>query len=186
MNRINGTLALSPIGAFQEPLITAVAEAVTVAFDCDTTVAPLLTDAEFAFDPRRHQYHSTAILERLAAGAPDHALKIIGLTSVDLFIPILTHVFGEAQLGGRACVVSTCRLLHSTAPRSAEAPYHRLTKEAVHELGHTFDLRHCPETACVMHFCRSETDVDLKSGRFCRYCRVLLDDAMADIRKGLP
>lgn len=179
MTRATDTMALSPIGPMSGDLLEAVAEAVTEAFGCETEVVRLLDDAEFAYHAQRHQYHSTAILERLAGGAPDHVLKILGLTTVDLFIPILTHVFGEAQLGGRACVVSTCRLLPHGSPLPGEGPYRRLTKEAVHELGHTFDLRHCPDPACVMHFCRSEADVDRKSRRFCRYCSVLLNDALA-------
>jgi archaemetzincin len=184
MTRTKDTMALSPIGPMPEDLLTAVAAAVTEAFGCRAVVIRLLDDADFAYHAQRHQYHSTAILERLAQEAPDHALKILGLTSVDLFIPILTHVFGEAQLGGRACVVSTCRLLPHAYPMPGDGPYQRLTKEAVHELGHTFDLRHCKDPACVMHFCRSEEDVDRKSRRFCRYCSVLLDDALTAHRQG--
>lgn len=182
MSRTTDTMALSPIGPMPEGLLEAVAAAVAEAFGCDTVVLHLLEDAEFAYNAQRHQYHSTTILERLAGSAPDHVVKILGITTVDLFIPILTHVFGEAQLGGRACVVSTNRLLPHGSPQPGGGPYRRLTKEAVHELGHTFDLRHCPDAACVMHFCRSEEDVDRKSQRFCRYCSVLLNDAAATRR----
>ncbi|MFH1985768.1 MAG: peptidase M54 [Pseudomonadota bacterium] len=178
MTRANGTMVLSPIGLLPEELLSEVATAVTRAFGCHTAVVYLLENADFAFDALRHQYHSTAILERLAASSPVHADKILGLTTVDLFIPILTHVFGEAQLGGRACVVSTCRLLLPASPLPGGSRYQRISKEAIHELGHTFDLRHCRDPACVMHFCRSENDVDRKSSRFCRYCQVLLDDVL--------
>lgn len=137
----------------------------------------LLTDIEFALDPGRQQYHSTAILEKLETLAPDHAIKVIGLTTVDLFIPILTYVYGEAQLGGRACIVSTHRLNETAATRPGKPPLgDRLVKEVVHELGHTFKLRHCPEQHCVMHYARSIDDVDRKSEVLCRHCRVLLAD----------
>jgi len=137
----------------------------------------LLADVSFAFDPNRHQYHSTPILDRLARMAPKNAFKVLGIVDVDLFIPILTHVYGEAQLGGKASIVSTCRLNEGRLALSIQERFRqRLFKEAIHELGHTFNLRHCPDHACIMHYCRSEADVDRKSDQLCRYCRIMLAD----------
>jgi len=96
---------------------------------------------------------------------------------VDLFIPILTHVYGEAQLGGKACIISTHRLQEGICTNAGFKTYHcRILKEAIHELGHTFNLRHCPDHTCIMHYCRSIRDVDRKLERLCRYCRILLED----------
>ena len=77
-----------------------------------------------AYDVRRRQYASRALLMTLAGGAGDH--KVLGITDVDLFIPVLTFVFGEAQLGGRVAVVSTARLADA-GPHGMRA---RLMKEA--------------------------------------------------------
>jgi archaemetzincin len=57
----------------------------------------------------------------------------------------------------------------------------RIVKEAIHELGHTFNLRHCPEDTCIMHYCRNEEDVDRKSDEICRYCKVMLEDEIKRI-----
>jgi archaemetzincin len=134
---------------------------------------------DFAFDPVRAQYHSTPILEELARMAPSHALKVVGVTKVDLFIPILTHVYGEAQLGGRTCIVSTHRLKEALNPLSSRGAYHhRIIKESIHELGHTFNLRHCRDPVCIMHYCRTIRDVDKKTDQLCRYCKVLLEDEL--------
>ena len=142
-----------------------------------TEVQSLLEDLEFAFHPNRNQYHSTPILEQLARKTPPDALKVLALVQVDLFIPILTHVYGEAQLGGKACMVSTIRLNEGHRSLDTQEPYlSRIIKEAIHELGHTFKLRHCREHTCLMHYCRNEGDVDRKSDQLCRYCKVLLDD----------
>jgi archaemetzincin len=126
-------------------------------------------------DPRRNQHHSTRMLEWLAREQPGPG-KVLGVTDVDLFIPILTFVFGEAQLDGAAAVVSTSRLLEGAAldPRVL---IERLAKEAVHELGHAMGLVHCALAACAMSRSASVREVDRKSGALCRDCGSLLRDA---------
>jgi len=112
--------------------------------------------------------------------APDDSSKILAITDKDLFIPILTYVFGEAQLNGRASIVSTSRLAEEITAdeRGLER---RLVKESIHELGHTFNLRHCEEKSCIMHYCRGVRDVDRKASDFCRYCRVMLSDEIRNL-----
>jgi len=140
---------------------------------------PFLQDLAFAFDRGRNQYHSTIILDELAKRAPASAIKVLAITDVDLFIPIMTYVYGEAQLNGKACIISTSRLKKSLPPmHTQDAFLARVFKEAIHELGHTFNLLHCPDYTCIMHYCRSEDDVDRKSEELCRYCGVFLEDAM--------
>jgi archaemetzincin len=146
-------------------------------FRLPTEIVPLLKDVDFAFDPVRNQFHSTKILEELADKAPRRSIKVLAVVQVDLFIPILTHVYGEAQLDGRAAVVSTNRLGEGLFPVDSHSTfYRRVAKEAVHELGHCFGLRHCRERTCIMHYCRTLKDVDQKSNDLCRYCKVLLQD----------
>ncbi len=119
--------------------------------------------------------------------SPPEAVKVLALTKVDLFIPILTHVYGEAQLGGKACILSTYRFSEESSLAARTETFHcRLVKEAVHELGHTFNLRHCRDSACVMHYCRSVSEVDRKSNQFCRYCTVILNDEMKRLAKENP
>lgn len=158
-------------------VLNAVTRMIRDVFRLDTQTLPVLENIEFAWDANRGQYHSTPILHRLAAEVPDDAVKVAALCRVDLFIPILTYVFGEAQLDGRACIVSSYRLTDSGA-EPKDRFISRMAKEVVHELGHTFNLRHCPDPVCLMHYCRSESDVDHKSDQFCRYCKVLLEDAL--------
>ena len=171
------TIIISPIGDFTQELLDLISAEIKRIYAFPTEIQPLLTDIEFAFHPNRQQYHSTPILEKLARKAPAGAIKVLALTQVDLFIPILTHVYGEAQLGGKACIVSTIRLNEGHQSQNTQEPYlGRIIKEAIHELGHTFKLRHCREDTCLMHYCRNEGDVDRKSNQFCRYCKVLLED----------
>jgi archaemetzincin len=168
---------VAPIGVFAPDLMTTIVETIERVYGLECHAAPLIDEIAFAYDPDRKQYHSTAILEALTAAAPADAFKVLALTREDLFIPILTHVYGEAQLGGTSCVVSTHRLAEGISMVNARGRYlERVGKEAAHELGHTFDLRHCPDAHCIMHYCRSIEDVDHKKSDLCRYCRVLLGD----------
>ena len=176
-SRADYTVVLAPIGEMDPWFCEVIARAVERVFACRTEIRPLLSDVEFARDAQRRQYHSTPILERLAVRAPEGVLKVIAVTQVDLFIPILTYVYGEAQLGGKSAILSIHRLQEGFAAANPSLQC-RLAKEAVHELGHTFGLRHCPERTCIMHYCRSTQDVDRKSEQLCRHCRVLLQDEL--------
>ena len=182
------TLVISPIGEVDSAgrLLEHLGVELREFFGHDTEVLPLLEEKDLWLDPLRNQVHSTPILERLSTLCPPEALKILAITRVDLFIPILTHVYGEAQLGGKACILSTYRLTDGLC-LDPEAFHCRIVKEAVHELGHTFNLRHCRDTTCVMHYCRSMKEVDRKSRTLCRYCAVLLKDERKRLAKaGLP
>lgn len=176
------SIVISPVGTIDSDLFEPISIELNRIFGYKTEIIPLLQDVNFAFDPGRKQHHSTPILEKLAKKAPHQAIRVLGITEVDLFIPILTHVYGEAQLGGTACIISTHRLAEGLSLAADKGTYYdRVTKEAVHELGHTFKLRHCKDNACIMHYCRSIKDVDRKSEQLCRYCKTLLEDEMKRI-----
>jgi archaemetzincin len=133
-------------------------------------------------DARRGQRSSTKILRWILERAPADAGKVLGLTDADLFIPVLTFVFGEAQLGGVAAVVSTARLgtRYDGTPASPDLLEARYTKECLHEVGHTFGLVHCPDPMCVMVRSNALPDVDRKRAGFCRSCRQRLRNRLAE------
>jgi archaemetzincin len=129
-------------------------------------------DPEAAYDSSRGQYNSTHILKALLGDPDGAATRILGVAGVDLFIPVLTYVFGEAQLDGRAAVVSTHRLRAEAygLPGDEVLLAERLLKEAVHELGHTLGLLHCADPACVMRASTYVEEIDLKRATFCLAC----------------
>ena len=128
------------------------------------------------FNPQRNQYHSTAILKEMLNNVPVDASKVIGITHVDLFIPILTFVFGEAQLNGTVGIVSLTRLhqqFYGLPPNQALLQ-RRLIKEVKHELGHTFGLVHCTVPDCVMAAANNIASVDSKGLSLCPSCKDLV------------
>ena len=100
---------------------------------------------------------------------------MLGVTDRDLFIPILTYVFGEAQLNGRAALVSTARLVEDVELLGPELLVERLAKEAVHEVGHAYGLVHCDTERCVMGRSPAVREVDAKSSELCGECRARLE-----------
>jgi archaemetzincin len=98
--------------------------------------------------------------------------RVLAVTDVDLFVPVLTFVFGEAQLPGRCAVVSTHRLREEFygLPANQRLLEERLIKEAVHELGHTYGLLHCDGWECVMGSAHAVERVDVRSAEMCAAC----------------
>lgn len=143
-------------------------------------------DLSFSYDPLRNQYNSSKILYKLLNMIPEDALSLMGLTDVDLFIPIFTYVFGEAQLDGKVGIVSIYRFRNELygLPRNQEKLQERLEKEIVHELGHNFGLVHC-ENNCVMRASSYMEEIDLKPSYFCKSCEEFIHNKINKIIKKL-
>ena len=95
--------------------------------------------------------------------------RALGVVGVDLFVPELNFVFGLAE-GDHAVGLARLRAGKLGAADSSLFRQ-RVAKEAVHELGHTYGLGHCPNRHCVMAFSNSLHDTDVKSQEFCPICR---------------
>ena len=130
-----------------------------------------------AYYPIRDQYDAIPIIKETIRRMPENAEKSLMITDVDLFIPCLTHIIGEAQLGGKAGVVSLYRLKHGLArdEKSARTLRRRVLKEVIHELGHTFGLTHCRDFLCPMSVSAEGAGVDRKATSLCPACKFLLE-----------
>lgn len=142
-------------------------------------------DPEQAFDAARGQYCSTTLLAQLLDDPTGGADRVCGVVGADLFLPVLTYVFGEAQLDGRAAVVSTHRLCPENygLPPDPDLLFERLKVEVVHELGHTWGLLHCPATECAMHASTYVEEIDLKTAWFCAACMRVVRDGTRGQRR---
>ncbi|MGZ8798226.1 MAG: archaemetzincin family Zn-dependent metalloprotease [Thermoanaerobaculia bacterium] len=173
-------LVVATAGA-ERRLVDAAADALGLEFQTACRVASERLDVSFAFHSERNQYHSSAILERLS----DHGDIVIAITDVDLYIPILTFVFGEAHVEGPAAVVSYHRLRQQFygLPADDGLTAERLAKEAVHELGHVLGLTHCDDYECVMAASHAVEWLDLKRTALCDLC---WHHAMTSVGAGAP
>lgn len=159
-----GAAAPATLRRLREDMVSILAHAVWVA---ERTMNPAP-----AFDPHRRQYNATTLLVMLndLPVVPD--VIRVGVTDVDLFLPVFTHVFGAAQLDGTAGIASCHRLRPELTAEMQDAALlrSRLLKEVLHELGHTLGLTHCRTSWCAMAASRVAEEVDLKDPTFCDPC----------------
>jgi archaemetzincin len=146
------------------PWLPRLRAAVEEAFAWVTTVAPPLTLPAAAYRPAREQYLSTALLEQLVTAKLPHWHRLLGIVDVDLFVPGLNFVFGEADARHGVAVMSTWRLREADDP---ERFLRLVITEAVHEIGHTFGLGHCRDPECAMWFSNTLAESVHKGSRFC-------------------
>jgi archaemetzincin len=163
------SVLLLPVGRpSREDLEDLASDLSAMGLRCSVDCAVPLPQA--AYDRRRNQYLANALLG--LAARPAHALadpraRVLAVTEADLYAGDLNFVFGIAQSRGRAAVISLSRLGFGADPPMRRE---RALKEAVHELGHTLGLAHCPNAKCVMHFSNSLVDTDRKGSRLCAAC----------------
>ena len=172
-------LQLLPIGNVDNGLLQDLRPALEETFRVPATVLPVHLDPEFAFHGERQQYHSSEILRRMVSQQDGESWRVLGIAAVDLYIPILTFVFGEAQMGGPCAVLSAHRLHQEFygLPHDGELFRERLLKEAVHELGHTLNLTHCSDYRCVMASSHAVEWIDLKESKLCGACQAAVTPA---------
>lgn len=135
----------------------------------------------FAYSASRRQYSAKALLSDIVKEHGGRHFRVLGFTDIDLFVPDLIFVFGLADMDGGGAIVSTRMLspeLYEAAP-DFNLFVTRTKKEAIHELGHTLNLRHCKDKRCVMSFSNHIGEVDFKAEDFCTNCRKLADTALA-------
>jgi len=166
-------LHLLPVGKLEGGLLMDLAPAMAEAFHVPCEVLPATLDPEFAYHGERQQYHSSELLHRMQGFLGPGSWRVLAVAPVDLYIPILTFVFGEAQVGGPCALVSLHRLRQEFygLPPDEGLLRQRLLKEAVHEIGHTLNLTHCDDYRCAMAPSHAVEWIDLKDSALCASCQ---------------
>jgi len=172
MNR----LLIVPVGEIGFDILNNLAQNLKSDFKRAVIVEMPEPEPSYAYNIKRKQYSSSMILKRLKSESSNGDI-VLGVTSVDLFVPKLTFVFGEAELSGRVALISIARLrpkFYGPGPDD-QLLRERALKEAVHELGHVLGLNHCQNDKCVMYFSNNIDDTDRKSDAYCEPCSQIVE-----------
>jgi archaemetzincin len=178
-------IGVVPFGKVSEIASKAIAARILGYLHISVDIARPLAHPGYAYDQGRLQYDAGDILKAFES-IPFHDYeKVIGLLDVDLFVPILSYVFGEARQGGKCALVSMHRLNRDCDGSTPTSPLllERLGKVALHELGHLFNLVHCEDKRCLMHFSGGIQALDRTASYFCRYCTIYLREALQVMKR---
>jgi len=170
-------IILVSCGLFEKKLTERVAADVSREFHYPVELRDCSLDISHFYNPGRRQYDANKLLHMISQRAPTDALKVMGMVRVDLYIPILTYIFGQAKLNGYTGVASLYRLKneHYGLAPDYQLLIDRFTKVIIHEMGHTFGLIHCSHPVCVMRSSTYVEDLDQKNRHFCQRCRAELN-----------
>ena len=168
---------LLPVGGVDDCLLEDLRAALPKRLPVRAEILPLKLDPTPCYHRERQQFHSSEILERMHCLVRPRDFRFLAVAAVDLYIPILKYVFGEAQMGGPCAVVSTYRLRQEFYGLDQDDSLlrERLRKECVNELGHTLNLRHCQDYQCAMASSHSVEWIDMRQNRLCDACRYELE-----------
>ena len=168
---------LLPVGTIGKSLLESLSDSLPEYLPIRCEILSSALDPAAAYHGERQQFHSSEILQHIHQHISNGCWRLLAVADVDLYIPILKYVFGEAQVGGPCALVSAHRLhqeFYGLAP-DTELLQQRLLKESVHELGHTFGLHHCQDYRCAMASAHAVEWIDLRGSSLCDECRVQLD-----------
>jgi len=169
-------LVIHPFGEIEEALLEAVRQAIEQRFRVRATTGEPRNLPDNSYSHQRGQYRSTAFLNELSRSSSNGRIRL-GIANVDLFVPELNFVFGEASSQRRVAVYSIARLDPHFYREHAnlEKLTRRAITEAIHELGHVFGLAHCERADCVMWFSNTLAETDRKGWEFCKHCAERID-----------
>jgi len=173
-------LRLLPIGEVNDGVLPFLRSALPQHLQVPCEIIPVVLDPSATFHAERGQYHSSQLLAGMQRFDDGESWRVLGVTDVDLYIPILTFVFGEAQMRGSCALVSARRLrqeFYGLAPDQALLEQ-RLLKEAIHEIGHTCTLTHCENYLCAMAASHAVEWIDIKDAGLCRECREKMEGSL--------
>ena len=170
--KVDGKIVIVAVGEVDGRILDGLQESVGKILEKEVSMGKPLKSPDYSYNGRRKQYFSSAILLKLREVERGIGDRVLGVVDLDLYVPSLSFVFGEADFENRMAIISLWRLRQEfySLPEDVDRFKERVLKEAVHELGHTYGLGHCANPLCVMHFSNSLLDTDIKKVSFCPQC----------------
>ncbi|MCC6747259.1 MAG: matrixin family metalloprotease [Deltaproteobacteria bacterium] len=179
-----GAVYLQPLGeSLPAEDVLLVERALRAFYGWEVKRLPPMPLPEAAYYAPRKRYRAEKLLEHLAQRLPAGGKRILGLTAVDISTTKGSvedwGIMGLATLDGRVGVISAFRARKGA--KSARHARERLAKVAVHELGHTLGLEHCPVRGCLMEDARGKVATCDREHDLCPRCRAFLRRAKIGI-----
>ena len=103
-------IVLLNYGHFEKDMLQSIADDITNVFLHPVTIKDSTIDLNHYYDAARRQYDGNQLLKEVDSLVFQGAQKKMGLFRVDLFIPILTYIFGQAFYKGNSGIASLYRL----------------------------------------------------------------------------
>lgn len=173
-------IGIQPFGKIKELYVNEVKDALTQFYGLQTEIiASVELPEQCRSSYARSRYRADSLLNWMHPNVDAKYDYVIGLTDVDITAtkdkePLWKYkdwgIFGLGACPGRTCVVSVFRLGARGADEKLKIE--RLRKIALHEVGHTFGLPHCPNTGCFMaDAVETIVTVDSEKEELCEDCR---------------
>ena len=170
-------LYVQPLGscAGKAPGVDEVVASLRAFYSIDVRVLACQELPKTAYYPPRQRYRAERLLTYLNQRMPKDGWRILGLTEVDISTTKDEFpdwgVMGLGELPGTATVISGFRCRKKA--RNQSHAIERLAKVAVHEIGHTLGLPHCPTRGCLMEDAMGKVTTTDRERDFCPACHAL-------------
>lgn len=174
-------ITLVPIGHIDDSLLEYICQSIGNTFQLDSRIISCQDLLGEVPEPvYGGKYNSTTLIKGLSECLPEKIYKMVAITELDLYSPIFSCFFGEAQLNGCCALISLHRLHQEYYGLAGDDSLFlsRCEKEVIHEISHLFGLVHCTDIHCIMYPSNNIIDTDVKSNSFCPKCRVLIEQAL--------
>jgi archaemetzincin len=181
MTRNKNAIGVLPVGFVPDLVLSIIVSNIEAYLKLTPEIVPPFDPPVMAYNNNRGQFDAGKMIQAFSELDLQQYGKVIAVFMEDLFVPIVTHVYGEAQQGGKFAIISLFRLAPNPSrvnSNPSSTLYERAVKIALHEIGHLYNLLHCEDTKCLMHFSDSLEDLDATPIFFCRYCHRYFQTAL--------
>lgn len=164
-------VALQPFGDVPEDQVAAVSSALSDHYGVEVVVLAPVEHPDSAWYTPRRRWRAERLLDTLEPLLPAECQRILGMTTQDISTTKGEHedwgILGLARRPGSVGVISSYRARR----RVQDVPMlMRLGRIAIHELGHTLGLPHCPTLGCYMEDAGGTVDTIDRETFMCPIC----------------